>query len=199
LGGHVDALGPDAFHLGGFSGVEMLADSQGFKPICATEMLENMAQILAGDGQGALNDLSDRMQEFASQHGWGHWEDGGLVLEPVNYQNMLSVLGISSHWWHFDVDTIRDALESGRPIGAFVDCQWLGYPTSGAHAITLTEVVKDAFGRVQGFRGIDSNFAGEERTWTLDQIARGVQSLISNGAWWSGKVLIPDDAARWIA
>ncbi|MCO6458625.1 MAG: hypothetical protein J5I93_25240 [Pirellulaceae bacterium] len=183
--------------FGGLGGIEALADSQGARPICATEMIENITQLMFGDVHGVWNDLSDRLQELAGDNHWGTWKDGGLVLEPAFYQRLLDALGIDSHWFDFDIDTVRAALDSGRPVGAFVDVAHLGYQTSGAHAITLTDVVTDSADRVVGFKGLDSNFPGQECQWTAEQLAGGVRSLQAGGAWWTGKILIPDGAARW--
>jgi hypothetical protein len=184
-----------ADHSGSFCDPDYLsaiADWQGCRPVCAAEMLENIAQIMYGDFRGQLNGLSDAIERLAGIHGWGTWESGGMVIDPQHYGQVLEQLGLASHWQPFDVDQVHAALASGRPIGAFVDMGSLGYPISGPHAITLTGSVTGEGGLLTGFQGIDSNLPGQVQTWSVEQIATGVQALLdSEGAWWAGKVLVP--------
>jgi hypothetical protein len=184
--------------FGGLKLVQAIADSQGCRPICATETIENVFQTLIGDVGGVWNGLSDHLQQVAAANGWGYFQDGGIVLLPEHYHDVLNYLGVSSHWYAFDTDGVAAALDTGRPVAAFLDASWLGYPSGGAHAITLTDVIRDGAGRLAGFAGIDSNFPGVEQTWSVDQIAGGVRSLqFASRSWWAGNILIPDTPACW--
>jgi hypothetical protein len=186
----------DLLSLHGMTLSEAIVDSQGCRPICATETLENMFQLLIGDVRGAWNNLSDHIQQVAKAYDWGHVQDGGVVLYPEHYGDVMNALGAPCSWHEFRTDLVAGTLDAGRPIAAFVDAAHLGYPNAGAHAITLTGTVRDAVGRIAGFSGLDSNFPGREQTWSLDQILGGMRSLAtSTGAWWSGRVFVPDVAA----
>lgn len=169
----------------GLGNVGVLADRQK-GPTCGYETIENIIQCFCP----YLNDtLSDRLQDYYPGSEYPG-SKGGMELE--DYQRALEAYNIPSHWTRFNHQEIMEALNSNRPVAFIGDAHSLdaiSYPEpQSLHAITLTDVCIDVDGNVIGYKGIDSNFLGEEKVWSLEQIAQANQ--------YYGKVLITDKSAE---
>ncbi|MGK7897918.1 MAG: hypothetical protein AB4372_30945 [Xenococcus sp. (in: cyanobacteria)] len=150
-------------------------------PTCGYETIENIVQCFHPH---INNNLSDQLQiEYPGRGG---------ALNPEDYQEILSSYDIPSHWSSFDHQELVNALDDNRPIvfvGDAHDLDSFSYPEPQSwHAITLTDVCQDLDGNLIGYRGIDSNFPGEEKFWSCSQIEQANEHF-------TGEVLITDKPA----
>jgi hypothetical protein len=164
----------------GLGNVQLIADEQQ-GPTCGYETIENIVQCF----HPYLGDtLSDSLQAYYPG------PEGAMAKE--DYQRVLESFDIPSHWAQFDHREIVEALDENRPVAFIGDAHDLdpisySQPESW-HAITLTDVATDLDGNVIGYKGVDSNFTGEEKVWSLEQIEQANQHF--------GEVLITDKPAE---
>lgn len=164
----------------GLDNVHLLADLQ-VGPTCGYETIENIVQCF---NPHISNNLSDQLQiDYPGEGG---------ALNPEDYQKILNSYDIPSHWANFDHEELVNALDDNRPIvlvGDAHDLDSFAYPEPQSwHAITLSSVCRDLDGNLLGYRGIDSNFPGEEKFWSCSQIEQANENFI-------GEVLITDKPA----
>jgi hypothetical protein len=179
--------------LGGVADVESLIDQQE-GPSCGFESLENVVQLY----HPARNDLSRTvLRKLAYRYGYLVRGVDGERLDSAGYDQLLQAFGIEATWMDFDHGRLITALRENRVAIAVVDPSVLdprGYgPSTGdLHAIVVTNFVTDVSGRwVVGYRGMDSNFPGKERTWSAAAMELATQ------AFEYVPLLVTDEAARW--
>ena len=165
-----------------------LADLQ-CGPTCGFEAIENLIQL---NNTGYNNSLSDYLQHAEFFDGGSIPVDGGLSLNPQHYQHILNDFGINADWHAFSHDLLIDLITKNRGILAVGDAHYLdsvSYPQMNSHhAFVITDAVHDDFGNVIGYKGLDSNFSGQEVEWSPQQIEGALQhSLLKECLLISGK------------
>lgn len=181
--------GNDNISFLGFSHVERLADIQA-GPTCGFEALENIIQL---NNPNILNSLSDELQ-------YHEYYDGGLVssgaLNTSHYQHILNSHNIPSHWNNFSHENIINAIEHDHGVLAIGKAHSLNpmvYPDlEGNHAFVITDVIRDDFGQITHYKGIDSNFENQETIWPVENIEDALTKIDSRP-----QLLITDRPLNW--
>jgi hypothetical protein len=159
----------------GFQHVAPIADLQ-IGPTCGFEAVENLLQL---SHPGLGNHLSDCLQQAEALDGGSHVAPGGYALHPAHYQHILESFGVDSEWLPFSHDALSRLLDANHGVLAVGDAHDLdgsSYPSPGSyHAFVVTDVIRDPIGRILGYRGLDSNFAGQEVTWSAQQIEQAIR------------------------
>lgn len=172
----------------GFEHVEHLADSQQ-GPTCVSEMAENIMQL---DDPSLSNDASAWIQQITGTQ--------GQRMDPGWIVPLLEQRGIPAGWFDFDHGQIASALQSNQAVGIvghshFLTSSFVRYDqySPDLHCVTLTDVIKDGYGNITHYKGIDSNAQGQEVIWS----AQAIEGAVRNAGAWANKALITLRPLRW--
>jgi hypothetical protein len=183
---------PEQITVGGFTNVAPIVDLQS-GPTCGFEAIENIIQLF----YPVSNNLSrgDLLQR-ALRYGGVVATENGPILRTEVYRQLLHDYQIPSRWYPFlHYQTIIPALMANRGVLIIGDAHYLDggiYPWQGSwHAYVLTNFCTNYSDQlILSYVGIDSNFPGEERFWTCEQVASSAQMAAQQI--WPLPVLITD-------
>lgn len=178
-------------------GIENIADKQ-IGETCGLESVENIVQLYNPElGDDFSGDIQKEHQDYFNKGG---------SLKVEYYDDILKSQGITSTWNEFNHQQIAEALSEHRPVVVVVDANDIDplYAEKGDnawHAITLTGVDHDSDGNILGYRGIDSNFPGQEKYWSAGVLEKASKEwrdevlASSQEDQITQQVLIPDQQA----
>lgn len=170
--------------------VDTLADAQR-GPTCGFEAVENVIQQFHSlPNTLSHSDLIGR----ASRRGCLLWSADGPMLDPRGYSLLLSDYGVEADWYAFNHQVLIYAVRQKRGVIAVVDGHRLCpsvYSIPGSwHAVTITSLTVDAFGKVVEYIGIDSNFPNGQVRWNSAAFGQAAS------AWMYAPLLITKAPAR---